>query len=95
MLPDVALADEECWRLESTPVVTAEYGTVTIPAGGTLTAFVGVYATPNARTDDGCFPTGDRRFESPYTVHPDGTVDGSGTTADWGFTLSVERIGGR
>lgn len=87
--PDVeTTGGDDCWRLASKVVVTAEYGTVEIPADGTLTAFVGVYAADEARS---CLPTGEHAFESTYSVDPldEETPDES---ASWGFTLAVEEL---
>jgi hypothetical protein len=78
----------DCWQLDSKLAVTAEYGTVEIPADGTLTAFVGVYAADEARS---CLPTGEHAFESTYSVDPldEETSDES---ASWGVTLAVEEL---
>ena len=80
--------DADCWQLASKLAVTAEYGTVEIPADGTLTAFVGVYATEGARS---CLPTGEHAFESTYAVAPldEETPDERGS---WGFTLAIEEL---
>jgi len=86
--PPVEPTDPGCWRLDSEIATTEEYGTVEIPAGGTLTAFVGLYATPDA---DDCLPTGDHRFAADYAYYPDG-LDGDRETATWGFTLRLEAI---
>lgn len=86
---------ESCWRLTEPLAQTTEYGTVSIPAGGTLTAFVGLYANPDAGA---CLPTGEYRFEATYALEePVGTSSGTATeqertTAEWGFSLSVESL---
>lgn len=91
--PDLDLADEGCWRLASGIAQTMEYGTVEIPAGGTLTAFVGLYVAHDTLSIDGCFPTGTVRFETTYADHTDGSIGGDDvTTAEWGFDLTVEAI---
>ncbi|UIP01356.1 hypothetical protein Hbl1158_15705 (plasmid) [Halobaculum sp. CBA1158] len=92
--PELELADAGCWRLDSQPVQTAEYGTVEIPAGGTLTAFVGLYALPDAPVDGSCFPTGEFRFEARYAAYDDGTIGDPEASADWGFDLAIEAIDG-
>ena len=87
--PDVETTDgDDCWRLASGVLVTGEYGTVEIPADGTLTAFVGVYAAHDARS---CLPTGEHAFEATYAVDPldEETPD---ERDSWGFTLSVEEV---
>lgn len=93
--PDYEVAGDGCWRLTSGVAVTEEYGTVEIPAGGTLTAFVGLYATPEADAGadaTGCLPRGQHRFESTYSVFPEG-IDGGAEERDrWGFVLSVEAL---
>ncbi|KAB7515869.1 hypothetical protein DM867_01630 [Halosegnis rubeus] len=87
--------DAPCWRLTEPLAQTTEYGTVSIPADGTLTAFVGLYANPDAET---CLPTGEHRFEATYGIEePVGTSSGTATddawtTAEWGFSLSVESL---
>ncbi len=84
-----------CWRLTEPLAQTTEYGTVSIPAGGTLTAFVGLYANPDA---EACLPTGEYRFKATYAVgEPVGTsggtaTDGERTTGEWGFSLAVESL---
>ena len=86
---DVETTDgDDCWRLASGVLVTAEYGTVEIPADGTLTAFVGVYAADEARS---CLPTGEHVFESTYSAAPldEETPNESGS---WGFILGVEEL---
>ncbi|WP_277556134.1 hypothetical protein [Halobaculum limi] len=80
---------DDCWQLASYPVVTDEYGTVEIPANGTLTAYVGLYATPDA---DACTPTGSYRFEQPFTVFPSGIGGEDEERATWGFDLRIEKI---
>ncbi|GAA0203187.1 hypothetical protein [Halobaculum roseum] len=92
-LPDLDLADEGCWRLASGIAQTMEYGTVEIPGGGTLTAFVGLYVTHDASGVDGCFPTGTARFETTYTDHTGGIAgDEESPSAEWGFDLAIEAI---
>ena len=78
----------DCWRLASRVVTTDEYGTVEIPADGTLTAFVGAYTVTDARS---CLSTGEHAFESTYSVDPldEETPD---ERDSWGFTLSVEEL---
>lgn len=92
--PSVDIASEGCWRLDSYPVVTEEYGTVAVPADGTLTAFVGLYATPDAPASATCFPTGDSRFEAIYTVFPEGIGGEGEERTEWGFDVSVESLDG-
>ncbi|MFC6784722.1 hypothetical protein ACFQFH_02260 [Halobaculum halobium] len=94
-VPDLTLADDGCWRLASGIAQTMEYGTVEIPAGGMLTAFVGLYVTHDAASaggGSGCFPTGSFRFEASYATHPDGVASDTGPAARWGFDLVVEEI---
>ena len=97
--PEIDLADEGCWRLPGPIAQTMEYGTVEIPANGTLTAYVGLYATADApEPDGGCFPTGEFRFDTSYTVFADGVGGDDNPTASWGFDLGIETIdadGGR
>lgn len=90
-LPDYAVSGEGCWWLEEHVAITMEYGSVEIPARGTLTAFVGLYATPDATT---CTPTGDHRFETAYTHFRNGIPgDGDDSRSEtWGFILSVEGL---
>lgn len=84
---DVQTAD--CRRLASHPAQTLEYGTVEIPADGSLRAYVGLYATPEA---DRCVPLDDRRFETVYAYLPDGIGSDGGEQDRWGFTVRVERL---
>ncbi|MFC7068620.1 hypothetical protein [Halobaculum lipolyticum] len=93
--PELDLADEGCWRLPGPIAVTQEYGTVEIPANGTLTAYVGLYATERAPSPDGsCFPTGASRFDTTYTVVADGMDGDDNPGATWGFDLAIEAIDG-
>jgi len=81
-----------CWQLTEPIAVTAEYGTVEVPAGGTLTAFVGLYASS---TTDACLPTGEHRFETTYTTSPlerASATDDEPPSAEWGFSLDVESL---
>ncbi|PSP39906.1 hypothetical protein BRC71_00285 [Halobacteriales archaeon QH_7_65_31] len=83
-----------CWRLTEPIAVTAEYGTVEVPAGGTLTAFVGLYPDATAET---CLPAGTYRFKTTYTTAPleqtsDGTATDESPSAEWGFSLDVESL---
>lgn len=87
--PDYGVEGEGCWRLTDRIAVTEEYGTVEVPAGGTLTAFVGLYTLPDAAN---CQPAGERRFEATYSYYPDGLGGDEGEEAEWGFTLLVEPI---
>lgn len=87
--PEYEVEDEGCWRLTSGVAVTEEYGTVEVPAGGTLTAFVGMYGLPGA---EGCLPTGEHRFEATYSYYPEGIGGDGREQADWGFTLSLEPL---
>lgn len=82
--------DGDCWKIADHPVVTLEYGTVAIPPGGTLTAFVGLYAGPDG-TD--CYPNGIHRFEEGYTHFRNSPVAGDDNESErWGFSLSVESL---
>ncbi|MFC7175996.1 hypothetical protein [Halosegnis marinus] len=83
--PDFAAGD--CWTLDSPVAVTMEYGTVEIPAGGTLTAYVGLYGNPE--TD--CLPAGEYRFEAAYNVAPLSSADDE-QPPTWGFTLGIEEL---
>lgn len=87
--PDYEVDGDGCWRLDSPPAVTQEYGTVEIPPGGTLTAFVGLYATPDAAD---CTPLGDRRFETSYSYLPDGLGGDDRRSGRWGFSITVEEL---
>lgn len=96
MQPDHDVAGDGCWRLADDIAVTMEYGVVEIPAGGTLSAFVGLYGLPDA---DACLSTGDHYFETTYAVSPlsgdetDGdTATDESSEARWGFSLSVEAL---
>ncbi|WP_435064200.1 hypothetical protein [Halobaculum sp. EA56] len=91
-LPDLGLAEEGCWRLDSPLAQTMEYGTVEVPAGGTLTAFVGLYALPDAPGGAGCFPAGEFRFEAHYTVMEDGFGGEENPSATWGFDLTLRAV---
>lgn len=92
-LPDLDLADEGCWRLASGIAQTMEYGTVELPAAGTLTAFVGLYVGHDAPIGGECFPTGTARFEATYADHTGGIAGGENApSATWGFDLTVEAI---
>lgn len=92
-VPDYDVVDDGCWRLADHIAVTMEYGVVEIPAGGTLTAFVGLYGDPDA---NGCLSTGGHRFETTYDVSP--LAEETATATDqqpgvqWGFSLSVEEL---
>lgn len=87
--PDYAVAGDGCWQLDSHPMVTEEYGTVEIPAGGELTAFVGLYTSPDAGE---CVPLGDYRLETTYASFPDG-LDGDDPQSErWGLSLTVEEL---
>jgi len=87
--PDYGVEGEGCWRLTDRIAVTQEYGTVELPAGGTLTAYVGLYGLPDAGD---CLPTGDHRFGTTYSYYPDG-LDGDGREdATWGFSLAVDTV---
>jgi hypothetical protein len=94
--PEYEVEGEGCWRLSSGMAITQEYGTVEVPVGGTLTAFVGLYGLPgneNGNAEDGdCLPTGEHRFEATYSYYPDGLGGDDREDAAWGFTLSLERI---
>jgi hypothetical protein len=103
--PDYPVAGDGCWRLTDAIAVTMEYGVVEIPAGGTLTAFVGLYGGVEA---DACLAPGKHRFETTYTVSPisvgEATPTGTATDtepatatddrpqATWGFSLDVEAL---
>lgn len=93
--PDRATPDHEttgggCWKLASYPGQTMEYGSVGIPPNGTLTAFVGLYGTPDA---DACLPAGEHRFEATYACFSDGgSLGSSSETERWGFSLAVEEL---
>jgi hypothetical protein len=84
---DYAVTEQDCFQLADPIAVTTEYGTIEIPAGGTLTAFVELYV---GSTADGCPPVGDYRFETTYSVAP--LTDDAGAPSEWGFTLSVEEL---
>lgn len=84
---DYEVTDDGCFKLADPVAVTMEYGTVEIPAGGTLTAFVGLYVSPDAAD---CPPVGDHRFEASYSVAP--LTEGGPDPRPWGFTLSVEAL---
>lgn len=86
--PDYGVEGDGCWRLTDHIAVTEEYGTVEVPAGGTLTAYVGLYGLPGA---EDCLPTDERRFEATYSYYPGGLGD-EREDATWGFTLSVAPI---
>ncbi|MFB6116917.1 hypothetical protein [Halosegnis sp.] len=87
--PDVETTDgNDCWRLASGVAVTAEYGTVEIPAGGTLTAFAGLYTDHETSA---CLPTGEFDFRTTYAVDPLAEETPS-TRGSWGFSLSVEPL---
>lgn len=88
-LPDHETTGEGCWKLVDHPAVTMEYGTVEIPEDGTLTAFVGLYATPDA---GGCLPPGEHRFEATYAHFADGRFGDPSGTERWGFSLAAERL---
>jgi len=106
-LPDYEVAGDGCWRLTDGIAVTMEYGVVEVPAGGTLTAFVGLYGDSEA---DDCLAPGTHRFETTYTVSPlsiekETETDESTPTetdratetdeppqAKWGFSLTVEEL---
>jgi hypothetical protein len=83
---DYEVTDEGCFQLTEPIAVTMEYGTVEIPAGGTLTAYVGLYVAPDA---DDCPPVGEHRFEANYSVAP---LADDGDDERWGFSLSVEAL---
>lgn len=85
---DYEVTDEGCFKLADPLAITMEYGTVEIPAGGALTAFVGLYVSPDAYD---CTPVGDHRFETSYNVAPMADDD-DGEPARWGFTLAVEAL---
>jgi hypothetical protein len=87
------LAAEGCWKLPSGIAQTMEYGTVEIPSGGTLTAFVGLYATHEAPISETCFPTGPFRFDATYTDMSGGLAGSEDPPrAAWGFDLTIEAI---
>lgn len=88
-IPDYEMTSDGCWKLASYPGQTLEYGTVEIPANGTLTAFVGLYATPDA---DACLPAGDHRFQATYARFSDGGHGSPSETDRWGFSLAVEEL---
>jgi len=87
--PDYDVEGDGCWRLTDQIAVTQEYGTVEVPAGGTLTAYVGLYGLPEAGE---CLPAGERRFETTYSYYPDGLGGDDREDATWGFSLSVETV---
>jgi hypothetical protein len=87
--PEYEVEGDGCWRLTSGIVTTEEYGTVEVPAGGTLTAFVGLYGMPGA---EDCLPTGEHRFEATYSYYPEGIGGDGREQANWGFTLALEPI---
>lgn len=89
--PDYGVEGDGCWRLAGHIAVTEEYGTVDVPAVGTLTAYVGLYGLPGAAE---CLPTGEHRFEATYSYYPDGLGGGEREDATWGFSLSVEPVEG-
>ncbi|WP_073307745.1 hypothetical protein [Halobaculum gomorrense] len=91
--PDLELAEDGCWKLTSGIAQTMEYGTVEILAGGTLTAFVGLYASHEAAVPDGCFLTGEFRFDATDTDMSDGRTGGENPpSASWGFDLRVDPL---
>lgn len=103
--PDYEVAGDGCWRLTDDIAITMEYGIVEIPAGGRLTAFVGLYGDSDANA---CLASGTHRFEATYTVSPlaiaeptatgseadteRATVPNDPPQATWGFSLDVETV---
>ncbi|WP_435195019.1 hypothetical protein [Natronomonas sp. EA1] len=76
-----------CWRLTDHVPVTAEYGTVEVPAGGRVSALVGLYGAPE---QSACLPTGNTRFTASYSIAP--LTDGKRQSGRWGFALRVRRL---
>lgn len=87
--PPFETVGDGCWRLTDRVAVTMEYGTVEIPAGGTLTAFVGLYGVAGS---EGCLPPGEYRFEATYAHYPEGLDGGDPDTATWGLRLRVDSL---
>jgi hypothetical protein len=89
--PEYDVEGDGCWRLTSGIGQTMEYGTVEIPTNGTLTAFVGLYATEDASR---CTPLGARRFETSYNYFEAGFAGDEDDTRSepWGFSLAVEEL---
>lgn len=87
-----AFADPGCWRLTDHVTVAEYYGTIEIPAGGSVDAES--YVLGSADLPEGaCLPTGEHRVRTSGRAAGDteGILDGddSATDFDWGFTLRV------
>ena len=78
-------ADADCWRLTEGIAITEEYRTFEIDAGESSSRLVELYATPEA---DRCLPVGEHRFESTIAIV--GEDDESESSAEWGFSTSLE-----
>lgn len=85
--PEYRVVGDGCWRLTDHVAVTAEYGTVEVPANGYITALVGLYGDVD---QSACLPTGPTRFEEAYSVGP--LTDEPRKTARWGFSVRVRRL---
>ena len=85
-------ADPGCWRLTEGVAVAEYYGTVAVPAGGSITAessVLGSFDLPEGT----CLPSGEHRVTTSGRVAGDAeaVVGGAGDATDfeWGFTLRV------
>jgi hypothetical protein len=85
-------ADPGCWRLREAVAVPEYYGTVAIPAGGSLRAESHVLGSA-ALPEGACLPAGEHRVATRGVVAPsaDGVLEGGddATEFEWGFTLRV------
>lgn len=79
-----------CWRLTDYVAVPEYYGTVEIPAGGSIRAASFVFGHPDL-PGDVCLPEGDHRVSTSGMAgeDADAVLKGDATAFEWGFTLRV------
>lgn len=85
-------AEPGCWRLTDHVAVATDYGTLAVPAGGSVSAES--YVLGSADLPEGaCLPTGEHRVVTRGRVaaSADPILGGGGDATDfeWGFTLRV------
>lgn len=79
-------ADPGCWRLTEGIAVTEEYRIRSLAPDETMEASLSLYASTE-NPEGTCFPLGEHRFESRYSLHPTGDDERRFT---WGFTVSLD-----
>jgi len=84
-------ADPGCWRLTDGVAVAEYYGTLAVPAGGSIDAESSVLGSA-ALPEGACLPSGEHRVLTSGRAAGDADAvlqGGDATDYEWGFTLRV------